>query len=76
MLILVQGEDVRKHLRDIPRDSDPIPLIHVYVDLHLMTLRKAGFISSGTDSAAREHETVRPCCLTTLLDVGEPYLSS
>ena len=34
----------------IPREGDPIPIIHVYVDLHLETLHGAGIIPvSGTE---------------------------
>ena len=49
----MQGEDIRLHMQGIPRVSDPIPIIHVYVDLHLETLQAAGLIPASAPSSAR-----------------------
>ena len=49
----MQGEDIRLHMDGIPRVSDPIPIIHVYVDLHLETLHAAGVIPASAPSSAR-----------------------
>ena len=46
------GEDIREHMWDIPRSSEPIPIIHVYVDLHLETLHGAGLISAPSATAS------------------------
>ena len=47
-----QGEDIRLHMQAIPRDTDPIPLIHVYVDLHLLTLQDAGLLNASQSQGA------------------------
>ena len=39
----VQGENIRQYMTDIPR-REPMPLIHIYVDLHLCSLHQAGYI--------------------------------
>ena len=49
----MQGEEIRLHMDGIPRVSDPIPIIHVYVDLHLETLHAAGVIPASAPSSAR-----------------------
>ena len=40
-----QGLEIKEHMRDIPQNCDPAPIIHIYVDLNLQTLYKAGVIS-------------------------------
>lgn len=72
--VTVQGENIRSHMRNIPRTSDPIPLIHVYVDLHLMTLHKAGVIprletdNTMKDPGAVRHATYHASELTLMAD--------
>jgi hypothetical protein len=58
-LLIEQGEDIRLHMKAIPRDSDPIPLIHVYVDLHLLTLQDAGLLIASEGSQATVSNTAR-----------------
>ena len=41
----LQGLDIKQHMRDIPQNCDPAPIICIYVDLNLQTLHKAGIIS-------------------------------
>lgn len=50
---VVQGDDIRSHMGGIPRESDPVPIIHVYVDLHLETLHGAGIIPASAPTSAR-----------------------
>ena len=40
-----QGLEIKAHMRDIPQNCDPAPIIRIYVDLNLQTLHKAGVIS-------------------------------
>jgi len=54
-----QGEDIRLYMQAIPRDSDPIPLIHVYVDLHLLTLQDAGLLNAPEGGQATLPNTAR-----------------
>ena len=41
----LQGLVIKEHMRDIPQNCDPAPIICIYVDLNLQTLHKAGVIS-------------------------------
>lgn len=41
----LQGLEIKEHMRDIPQNCDPAPIIRIYVDLNLQTLHKAGVIS-------------------------------
>lgn len=41
----LQGLVIKEHMRDIPHNCDPAPIIRIYVDLNLQTLHKAGVIS-------------------------------
>ena len=44
----MQGDGVRDLLSNIPRNVDPKPMIHVYIDLNLETLHTTGFFESET----------------------------
>jgi len=41
----LQGLVIKEHMRDIPQNCDPAPIVRIYVDLNLQTLHKAGVIS-------------------------------
>ena len=41
----VQGLSIKDHMRAIPQNCDPAPIIRIYVDLNLQTLHKAGVIT-------------------------------
>lgn len=50
-ICLFQGLDIKDHMRGIPQNSEPAPIIRIYVDLNLQTLQKAGVISAPLPDA-------------------------
>ncbi len=46
----LQGDEIKTHMRVIPSDARPAPIINAYVDLNLQTLRSAGLISGQRHS--------------------------
>ena len=43
--------EIKDHMRGIPQNSEPAPIIRIYVDLNLQTLHKAGVISGSLPDA-------------------------
>lgn len=56
-ILLLQGDTIRQYISDIPR-TEPKPMIHAYVDLHLMSLFKAGILEPPSGELTAQSQAV------------------
>ena len=65
-----QGLEIKEHMRDIPQNCDPAPIIRIYVDLNLQTLHKAGVIAGPVPLPDTALESAPPSSSAVPVDRG------
>lgn len=71
--VWAQGSDIRRYISNIPRDTEPPPIIHAYVDLNLNILKSHHIIPGPAESSVcpmNPHVYIPDVSLPTICPAG------